>query len=53
MITMESEVMYWHLREEAAGHKDVEINEVDIDNFIRAKGCHFLSYLYDAPVSGF
>ncbi len=28
-------------REEAAGHKDVEINEVDIDNFIRAKGAIF------------
>ena len=28
-------------KEEAAGHKDVEINEVDIDNFIRAKGAIF------------
>ena len=28
-------------KEEAAGHKDVEINEVDIDNFIRAKGVIF------------
>ncbi|MDO4261651.1 MAG: corrinoid activation/regeneration protein AcsV [Eubacteriales bacterium] len=28
-------------QEEAAGHKDVEINEVDIDNFIRAKGAIF------------
>ncbi len=28
-------------KEEAAGHKDVAINEVDIDNFIRAKGAIF------------
>ncbi len=28
-------------KEEAAGHKDVVINEVDIDNFIRAKGAIF------------
>ncbi|MCC8162109.1 MAG: ASKHA domain-containing protein [Lachnospiraceae bacterium] len=28
-------------KEDAAGHKDVEINEVDIDNFIRAKGAIF------------
>lgn len=28
-------------QEEAAGHKDVVINEVDIDNFIRAKGAIF------------
>ena len=28
-------------KEEAAGHKDVEINEVDIDNFIRAQGAIF------------
>lgn len=28
-------------KEEAAGYKDVEINEVDIDNFIRAKGAIF------------
>ena len=28
-------------KEEAAGLKDVEINEVDIDNFIRAKGAIF------------
>lgn len=28
-------------KEDAAGHKDVAINEVDIDNFIRAKGAIF------------
>jgi uncharacterized 2Fe-2S/4Fe-4S cluster protein (DUF4445 family) len=28
-------------QEDAAGHKDVVINEVDIDNFIRAKGAIF------------
>ena len=28
-------------KENAAGHKDVVINEVDIDNFIRAKGAIF------------
>lgn len=28
-------------REEAAGNKDIEITEVDIDNFIRAKGAIF------------
>ena len=28
-------------KEDAAGHKDVVINEVDIDNFIRAKGAIF------------
>jgi len=28
-------------KEDAASHKDVEINEVDIDNFIRAKGAIF------------
>ncbi len=28
-------------KEEAAGHKDVVINEVDIDNFIRTKGAIF------------
>ena len=28
-------------KEDAAGHKDIEINEVDIDNFIRAKGAIF------------
>lgn len=25
--------------------------KVDIDNFYPCEGCHFLSYLYDAPVS--
>ncbi|MBS6397571.1 MAG: DUF4445 domain-containing protein [Clostridiales bacterium] len=28
-------------QEDAAAHKDIEINEVDIDNFIRAKGAIF------------
>ncbi len=40
-------------QEDAASVKDIEITEVDIDNFIRAKGSYFLGNPYHAFISGF
>ena len=38
-------------KEDAASVKDVEINEVDIDNFMRAKGAHLFGYPRDAQLT--
>ena len=41
MINMEWAAMLLYFRRMRQSVKDVEINEVDIDNFIRAKGAIF------------